>query len=474
MENNVDFDELAQKFFAAPGEEPYCNLFGAVFELEQWHFISVSEPPNLSPYCAIFPGFLEDQPTVLAFTDTEKLKKYVKSKNLKFGSADQPFVITSPQATVTFSSEDLILSVPTTSVVDYLERLMTEKGVKWIVFNLDKDSKEFHVELARLREAKELVNSKKSKIKAESKAEQANESPAQTDFDALNRKSNESGGARADLDNLFGATFALEKWLFIARGSLPNINPYIAANADYADGQQMIRAFTDSNRLQRFAKENNLTDEDGSAQILEIPVGGAVEYLEQFIQYGAHGVWFNSDTQSDGYFIPLKQLRPIKEHLAQIGWKSGNEPPNPDLPHNTGFVAPANAGQAKGGRAPLETVVIVVKHGLMLPSGFVKEADYFCDCFCRVPPEWTDGGNVTEAARQKLFETLYGKNWQAGNSDGSRYVVRSLNWKVFTPERARGFGWNVTVDNNENHFFFHRRRKRRTEKSFKTTIRRRY
>lgn len=156
MENNVDFDELAQKFFAAPGEEPYCNLFGAVFELEQWHFISVSEPPNLSPYCAIFPGFLEDQPTVLAFTDTEKLKKYVKSKNLKFGSADQPFVITSPQATVTFSSEDLILSVPTTSVVDYLERLMTEKGVKWIVFNLDKDSKEFHVELARLREAKEL------------------------------------------------------------------------------------------------------------------------------------------------------------------------------------------------------------------------------------------------------------------------------------------------------------------------------
>ena len=124
------------------------------------------------------------------------------------------------------------------------------------------------------------------------------------------------------------------------------------------------------------------------------------------------------------------------------------------MPQNSGFVAPANAGQSKSNRAPLETVVINVKHGLMLPSGFVKEADYFCDCFCRVPPEWTDGGDVTEAARQKLFETLFGKNWQAGNSDGSRYVVRRLNWKVFTPERAGGFDWNVVVDNDKSHFFF--------------------
>ena len=84
----------------------------------------------------------------------------------------------------------------------------------------------------------------------------------------------------------------------------------------------MIRAFTDSVRLQHFAKENNLTAPDGSAQMLEIPVKGAVEYLEQFIKYGVHGVWFNSDTVSDGYFIPLAQLRPIKEHLAKINWHS--------------------------------------------------------------------------------------------------------------------------------------------------------
>ena len=274
------------------------------------------------------------------------------------------------------------------------------------------------------------------------------------DFDALNRKSNESGGAKEDLNNLFGATFALERWLFIARGRFLNINPYVAANPDYAGGQQMIRAFTDADRLQRFARENNLTDADSSTPMLEISTEKIVEYLERFISLGVHGVWFNSDTQSDGYFIPLKQLRPIKEHLAKIGWKSIDEPTNPDLPHNSGFVAPANAGQAKGGRAPRETVMIVVKDGLMLPSGFVKEADYFSDCFCRVPPEWTDGGDVTEAARQKLFETLYGKNWQAGNSDGSRYVVRRLNWKVLTAERAGNFDWNAAVDTDESHFLF--------------------
>lgn len=90
----------------------------------------------------------------------------------------------------------------------------------------------------------------------------------------------------------------------------------------------------------------------------------------------------------------------------------------------------------------------------MLPSGFVKESDYFCDCFCRVPPSWTDGADVTEAARDKLFETLYGEKWKEGNSDGSRYVVRSLNWKVCTPDKAKNFPWNAVVDNNESHFFF--------------------
>jgi hypothetical protein len=140
-------------------------------------------------------------------------------------------------------------------------------------------------------------------------------------FDALSRKTIESGGALADLNNLYGHAFALPEWYFIARGEFPDVNPYIASNAEYADGQQMIRAFTDKERLQRFAKENNLTGASGEVLTLDIPTGNIVVYLEQFIAYGVHGIWFNSDSGSDGFFVPLRQLQPIKEHLERINWK---------------------------------------------------------------------------------------------------------------------------------------------------------
>ena len=321
MENDVNINTLAQRFFEARGEETYCDLFGAVFALSQWHFIAVGEFPNLSPYCAVFPDFFDGQPMVLAFTDTERLRKYIAEKNLHFGSADQPITVNYDDAAVKMSSEDLILSIPTTAVIKYLEGLKT-KGIKGVFFNPNKDSHGFPIGLPQLRETKELVDSKKIRLEPHKADEKADTLPVPTDFDALSRKSNESSGAMEDLNKLFSATFALEKWIFIARGELPNVNPYIAANAGYAGGQQMIRAFTDTVRLQRFAKENNLTAADGSAQMLEIPTAGIVDYLEKFIAHGVFGVWFNSDTVSDGYFVPLKQLRPIKEYLAKLGGNS--------------------------------------------------------------------------------------------------------------------------------------------------------
>ena len=198
------------------------------------------------------------------------------------------------------------------------------------------------------------------------------------DFDGLARKANESGGAMEDLNRLFSAAYTLDQWIFIARGELPNINPYVASRADYQNGKQMIRAFTDSNRLLRFARENNLTNADGGAEMLCIPTKGVVEYLEQFIQHGVYGVWFNSDSESDGFSIPLKQLRPIKEYLEKL-----NQPPT---------VQKAN----------LETVIIIINDGLMLPSGFVKKSDYTCNLYCLVPQSWTDGGQLKDEFLEKF------------------------------------------------------------------------
>jgi hypothetical protein len=159
----------------------------------------------------------------------------------------------------------------------------------------------------------------------------------EVNFDDLSRKTIQSDGAMEDLNNLYGHAFALPEWHFIARGEFPNFNPYIASNAEFAGGRQMVRAFTDTARLQRFAKENNLTQPNGGNLILSIPTGKIVDYLEQFISHGVYGIWFNSDTESEGFFVPLQQLRPIKEYLGRINWEnniidSPSAPPAESLP----------------------------------------------------------------------------------------------------------------------------------------------
>ena len=253
-------------------------------------------------------------------------------------------------------------------------------------------------------------------------------------FDELARKTVESNGALADLNNLYGAAFALEKWHFISRGTPPDVNPYIASNAEYANGQHMIRAFTDTERLMNFVRENNLTAADGSTSILSIPTANIVDYLEQFIPYGVHGIWFNSDTASDGFFLPLKQLRAVREHLDRIGW----QPP---------FVNQSTSG--------IETLLIVVRDGLMLPSGMVSPASYACNFFCRVPSDWTDGEKIKTEFLEKIYQQVYGVNWRAGNSDGSRYVVIDSFSKVFAPEVVRTTQWSGTENTSDNQYWFY-------------------
>ena len=141
------------------------------------------------------------------------------------------------------------------------------------------------------------------------------------DFDALSRAVTRSDAVE-DLEKLYGQVFALREWHFIARGKFPEVHPYIASNARVAGGRHMVRAFTDTDRLMRFARENKLTGEYApgkeEALILSMPTDKIIDYLEQFIPQGAYGVWFNSDSKSDGFFVPLKQLRPIKEHLENM------------------------------------------------------------------------------------------------------------------------------------------------------------
>jgi hypothetical protein len=260
------------------------------------------------------------------------------------------------------------------------------------------------------------------------------------DFDALSRKANESGGAIEELNKLFGAAFALSSWYFVARGELPNVNPYVASNAAFAGNRQMVRAFTDTGRLQAFAKENNLTEPDGSVQMIEIPTTGIVEYLEQFIPDGVYGIWFNSDSQSDGFFTPLQQLRPIKEHLAKVRAAAEDQ-------SISQFPAAAPA--------PMETVAVIVNDGLMLPSGFYKASTYACNYYCLVPRDWTENGEMKKDYLERFYERMYGVTWRAGNDDGSRYVVDFAFSKILSDENLKAADWTTVKDDEKNRYWFY-------------------
>jgi hypothetical protein len=261
----------------------------------------------------------------------------------------------------------------------------------------------------------------------QSKLSEQNYMENKTDFDALARKANETH-AEEDLNPLFSAVFALPEWHFIMRGELPNVRPYIASNPDYVFNQPMIRAFTDTNRLLRFARENNLTEADGSCPILSIPTENIIGYLEGLIEQGAFGIWFNSDTESDGFFIPIKQLRIVKDHLVNL-----NRPR----------------------KSTMKTALLIVQDGLGFPSGFVSRASYKLNIFCRVPESWTDGGQLGPDARERIFEFLYGANWRMGNDDGSLYVVIDSFSKVFDDETVSNTRWEGTENTSENHYRFY-------------------
>ncbi len=135
------------------------------------------------------------------------------------------------------------------------------------------------------------------------------------DFDTLCKKAFAPGAGIPELNELWGNTFSLASWLFIARGPAAQPQPYIASRADICNGQDMIRAFTDNQKLTAFARENKLLETDGSVRTLSIPTQGIIPWLENYWQHGIYGIWFNSDSGSKGFYSPLTQLRAVKDHL---------------------------------------------------------------------------------------------------------------------------------------------------------------
>jgi len=424
MTNNINFDELAARSFAPnANENDFENLFAAAFSLDAWYFIADEAFQYKMPYCAVFPDYFGEEIALTVFTDAERARKYVAEKGIKTGASAE-----NPNAPA-----DLILRISTAGILDFFDRL-SPLNVTKIFFNPNKDSHGFHHDLKIMRPIYEHLKNKGLLNKNDAnpaETEIVKESKREFDFDALSKKAMETN-AMEDLNALFGAAFALEKWNFISRGELPDVYPYVASNPAAADNQPMIRAFTDTERLMRFARENNLTEADGSAKVLTIPTENIVSYLEGFIEQGAFGVWFNSDSESKDFFIPIKQLQPIKDHLAKLNPPSQKEA-------ETEFTA----------------LVLTISDGLGFPSGAVSKSDYNCNFFCWIPRDWTENLQLKPEYLEKLYAQFYGANWRAGNSDGSRYVVLEANSAVMSPERVKDTNWSVAQNNELNRYWFY-------------------
>ncbi len=139
------------------------------------------------------------------------------------------------------------------------------------------------------------------------------------DFDRLSAVANDAGASMSDQNALFGAAFRLAEWHFIARGELPNVRPYVAANPTIVSGAPMVKAFTDTDRLHAFAKENGLTGPEGEAQILSMSVATLLPTMADLAEQGVTHIHFNADMNSYGFYVPLVQLPIIRAHLEKHG-----------------------------------------------------------------------------------------------------------------------------------------------------------
>lgn len=136
------------------------------------------------------------------------------------------------------------------------------------------------------------------------------------EFDQLCKQAYTTESSLQDKDNLWLEVFKLPEWYFIAKGAAPNIHPYIAEANLIEPHSHWLYAFTDSNRATFYAKKNRVYTEDNGSQLIAVPNNEKlIPWIQQYAEEGVKGIFFNAD--GHGFFVPIQQLLPIKEHLNE-------------------------------------------------------------------------------------------------------------------------------------------------------------
>jgi hypothetical protein len=148
---------------------------------------------------------------------------------------------------------------------------------------------------------------------APSPASTATSNKTAPDFAALTKAAlpDLQRGPRTAVNALWRAAFSLDKWLFIVD---PNAATDREPFADTEAGHLCLFAFTDSEQVHRFAKENNMLDEHGGALMLGISPQNAIEWGRQERERGgSQRIHFNFG--GPGWFAPMSGLPGIYEFV---------------------------------------------------------------------------------------------------------------------------------------------------------------
>lgn len=111
---------------------------------------------------------------------------------------------------------------------------------------------------------------------------------------------------------LWGAVFALEKWWFIARGTMPDVSPVVAS----VDGVPSLLAFTEGSRARECALQMGFSEEE-AGQVLAIPPQSVLETVDHLVAQGVQRLVI--DQGVTGFFAPLTQLRAIHDFIGGGG-----------------------------------------------------------------------------------------------------------------------------------------------------------
>jgi hypothetical protein len=113
----------------------------------------------------------------------------------------------------------------------------------------------------------------------------------------------------AAMDGLWRAVYGLDRWIFIARVSQDAPQPFMVEPGD----GPLLLAYTTGERAVEGGMKQGLSREEASL-LLAIPLPGAIEWAASFAQAGVRAIAF--DLPRFGYFAPLGNLLPMRDHIA--------------------------------------------------------------------------------------------------------------------------------------------------------------